>query len=97
MNKKRYKKDSRLIRMVNSFAENRDQYGFSQALENVAEEFMVDLKTVAEAIFPYLSEYERSAMFALKDMLVGAQFIYKARVRRGAPASRMRRYALRAA
>jgi len=95
MYKKKYKKGSRLIRMVNAFAERRDEVGLIRALEDVAETFNRDMKDVAEAMFPYLAEYERSTLLAMKNMFVGANFIYKCRVRRGMPASKMRRYRYR--
>jgi len=95
MNRKGNGKGSRLIRMVNTFADQRDQVGLVQALGSVAEEFDCELKAVAEAIFPYISEYERSALFAMRDILKGAQFIYKCRVRRGLSASRMKKYRYR--
>ena len=86
------KKGSRLISMVNTFAHYAEEDETFMALSKTAREFGCRSVEVAEAVFPYLSDKERTRLFNLRRILPGAKFIYRCRVTRGIPVSRMSRY-----
>lgn len=82
----------KLVPMVNTFVDAVDGGDVSHAIYKTAAIYHIAPHTVVESVYPYVSDKIRDRLFSMKTLMMGAQYIYHLRRKRGRPASRMSRY-----